>query len=666
MFPRRLALLPKKVEFWLVALILVTHLAIALFPVNSLLSGWFPSDDAFYYFKVAQNIDSGLGITFDGLSRTNGFHPLWMLICLPLFLFARIDLILPLRLIVLVAGGLTALSSVLLFRLLRRWLPTLLALAAAVFWAFYPFLHQNITRQGMETALSTCCSILTLYLLSRMESQREDHGFPLRQVALVGFSAALMVLSRLDNIFLAGMIGLWLLLRSPAWQHAPRALRLYLPIDLALTFLAVPFGILFRTVGIVPGFLLAIPIFIVLEALIRIPLHSWLGLYRAAQPSSQKTLLLRTSIAALAGSLVFSAVIFIISTLFPAIQFPRSLPLVEVTIVFTGMLATRVLLSKKGLELPNEKMDWSAWLKTAASFALPPLILIGGYMTFNHLYFGTLTPISGQIKQWWSTLPVTIYSHPTEPALPFLRMFPVLISSAWSLIGGLWPGGALILTAIAILVWQRSWSLPSLIQTGLFPLLGGIWLQVVYYQVIGYLHTRLWYWSNVSLWIVLLLALACGALTQRFNSQFFGRVIRILSALLIFVIMGLWTINVIKTLPPIDHKTEITFQRSALWLEQNTQPGSLIGMTGGGVDAYFIKERTIVNLDGLMNSVEYFKMMRDNTANQYLDRIGLDYVFGKPYSLLETDPYRTIFSGRVVAEGYGEGMTLYRYNDEKK
>jgi hypothetical protein len=44
-------------------------------PISSL------HDDSYYYFKTAQNIAAGLGSTFDGINITNGYHPLWMMIC---------------------------------------------------------------------------------------------------------------------------------------------------------------------------------------------------------------------------------------------------------------------------------------------------------------------------------------------------------------------------------------------------------------------------------------------------------------------------------------------------------------------------------------------------------------------------------------------------------
>ena len=71
---------------------------------------WFLSDDAFYYYKIAQNIVEGRGSTFDGVNPTNGYHPLWLIICVPIFALARYDLVLPLRIVILVSTALGAAS----------------------------------------------------------------------------------------------------------------------------------------------------------------------------------------------------------------------------------------------------------------------------------------------------------------------------------------------------------------------------------------------------------------------------------------------------------------------------------------------------------------------------------------------------------------------------
>ena len=42
---------------------------------------WAVYDDSFYYFTIARNLAKGWGSTFDRLHPTNGYHPLWLLVC---------------------------------------------------------------------------------------------------------------------------------------------------------------------------------------------------------------------------------------------------------------------------------------------------------------------------------------------------------------------------------------------------------------------------------------------------------------------------------------------------------------------------------------------------------------------------------------------------------
>ncbi len=46
-------------------------------------------DDSFYYFQIAANLAEGKFSTFDGgITRTNGYHPLWMLMITPFYWFS--------------------------------------------------------------------------------------------------------------------------------------------------------------------------------------------------------------------------------------------------------------------------------------------------------------------------------------------------------------------------------------------------------------------------------------------------------------------------------------------------------------------------------------------------------------------------------------------------
>jgi len=92
-------------------------------------------------------------------------------------------------------------------------------------------------------------------------------------------------------------------------------------------------------------------------------------------------------------------------------------------------------------------------------------------------------------------------------------------------------------------------------------------------------------------------------------------------------------------------------------------------MPGGGNVAYFMDDRTIVNLDGLVNSPEYFRALKNGTANDFLNKLNLRYVYGKEYMIKSSDPYEAIFVNRLEEikqiPGTG-GFVLYRYLQKSK
>jgi hypothetical protein len=99
------------------------------------------------------------------------------------------------------------------------------------------------------------------------------------------------------------------------------------------------------------------------------------------------------------------------------------------------------------------------------------------------------------------------------------------------------------------------------------------------------------------------------------------------------------------------------------YLEANTPPGSVIGMTGGGNAGYFIHDRTIVNMDGLINSYEYFRALQNGEAPIYLAQHGIKIIFASPH-LLVLPPYNGQFE--LYLESYNEyGGKKFMYLLEK-
>ncbi|RME22092.1 MAG: hypothetical protein D6798_16635, partial [Deltaproteobacteria bacterium] len=103
-------------------------------------------DDSFYYLEIARNIAAGRGSTFDGLQPTNGYHPLWMAICVKLFAAGIPETWAPRAVLGLGLG----LWGAVLWSVLRKAGP--LAMVAGVLLGTQAFVLKGITN-GMESAV---------------------------------------------------------------------------------------------------------------------------------------------------------------------------------------------------------------------------------------------------------------------------------------------------------------------------------------------------------------------------------------------------------------------------------------------------------------------------------------------------------------------------------
>src|SRR5688572_13771509 len=156
-------------EIFLIITILAIHLYAATADAYTFPNFWFKRDDAYYYFKVAQNITEGFGSSFDRINLTNGYHPLWMIICIPIFALARFDLILPLRVLLIVIALMQITTSILFYRLIKKYMSNAVAILAASFWSFNFYIHATIYQMGLETPLAALSIVFLIYKLSQFE-----------------------------------------------------------------------------------------------------------------------------------------------------------------------------------------------------------------------------------------------------------------------------------------------------------------------------------------------------------------------------------------------------------------------------------------------------------------------------------------------------------------
>jgi len=184
----------------LIAVVVSIFLLISTFGVQLV-------DDGYYYLEIARNIASGNGITFDGLNQTNGFHPLWQIMLVPIFLMTR-SIALAALAVTMLQTMLFAASGYMLYRiLLENTKKIRLSIAGAVFWLFNFWFWSKGALSGMETGLLTLCYGTSLLLFSR--SLRGSCSTWLLSVSLIATCMA-----RLDSLALViGICLIFLLLR---------------------------------------------------------------------------------------------------------------------------------------------------------------------------------------------------------------------------------------------------------------------------------------------------------------------------------------------------------------------------------------------------------------------------------------------------------------------
>jgi hypothetical protein len=409
--------MPKRFPYFevlLVILILAAHLYVVFAPANSVMS-WYTTDDAFYYFKTAQNIAEGNGVTFDQIGTTNGFHPLWMLVCIPVFALAKTDLILPLRIIVFVLALLNAGSGVLLYRTLRKVISAPASALAALFWTMYPGLHAVTTQLGMESGINAFFILLLLNLTIQYEIKRAIHGDDLPRLLMLGVVAIFTVFSRLDNIFLVGVLGIWLAFRSRRVRYFILADGLFILTGVIGSYLyRLGWGV--KYYQYLPSALWMIGLAVALK-----PLAFFLfGLYRAPRTYSFAQLCLRIFAAASLSSVIITGALLAFHALGLFVGLPRSALLVDwiVTLALMGGLRLAVFFADRNPADLNVHSHWRDDLKrlvrNGLAFYGPVVVAMLIYMAWNLSYAGTPTPVSGQIKRWWGTLPNTVYGHPAD------------------------------------------------------------------------------------------------------------------------------------------------------------------------------------------------------------------------------------------------------------
>jgi hypothetical protein len=186
----------------LTVLFLLSAAFVSYFPLFSA-RPWmiFEEDDFFYYLKIAVNLATGHGSTFNGLVPTNGYHPLWLLL---LAAAARVStsphfLELFLSTVIFLATAATFLLARRIFApaVQNSLLTTALAVSLAIYSA-------HLFTRGMEVILTVPLALALI--LAYQSPKLWQRSFP--AALAFGLLASALILSRLDALIFIALLAI--------------------------------------------------------------------------------------------------------------------------------------------------------------------------------------------------------------------------------------------------------------------------------------------------------------------------------------------------------------------------------------------------------------------------------------------------------------------------
>jgi hypothetical protein len=265
-------------------------------------------------------------------------------------------------------------------------------------------------------------------------------------------------------------------------------------------------------------------------------------------------------------------------------------------------------------------------------FALPPLGTLVAYAAINLLLFGTALPVSGPVKHAWSEYYVTqspIYQTQGWLAvklallsLPMRALFQLRHLSQL-----LYPLYLVAGTLGAVILYR--------FDRNLKPLAPLIWFSVVH--LIGYVIALQDSFAYMPWYFVIqpwLAAMLLGSVADRLlsfstslDTTMLTRGFRCLvtsACIILWLGIPIYTLRNIFPLADVPPAPREPLLQAAEWIDANLPSDATVGAWNAGIIGFYSRRR-VVNLDGLVNSWEFFHS-RQYDLCRYWDETGITYL----------------------------------------
>jgi len=235
------------------------------------------------------------------------------------------------------------------------------------------------------------------------------------------------------------------------------------------------------------------------------------------------------------------------------------------------------------------------------------------YFVYNKTQFGSVMPISGQLKNSFPYISQPSFGVDRFPSEVLLIFISICIFSLMS--------SFLFLRSRAASTGQDGYKLTIL-------LIGSL------YVLIHYLHTALfmkwavfsWHFAFYYFQLCIVFAYLLNGLSVRIPA-FAKHSITTIVIVAFFVVLLGRTYRVATVQPggwlPQSY-------RAAVWVRNNLHPNARLALKDAGLFG-LLSERSVVNLDGLVNNLEYQEYVRTRRLNDYFRQKGIQYLVVHAY-----------------------------------
>jgi hypothetical protein len=235
------------------------------------------------------------------------------------------------------------------------------------------------------------------------------------------------------------------------------------------------------------------------------------------------------------------------------------------------------------------------------------------YFVYNKIHFGAIMPISGQLKNSFPYILQPNFGADRFPSLVMLIFSLIFVSSPISIL--------LFLRSRAASTEQDGYKFTVL-------LIGSLYVSV------HYLHTALFMkWAVFGWHFAFYFLHACvlfAYILDRFLSYIPTFARRPVAAILIIALFSVLVDCTYRAATTQPRGWQPHSYRAAVWVRNNLPQDARLALKDAGLFG-LLSERSVVNLDGLVNNLEYQEYLRRSQLNDYFRQKGIQYLVVHAY-----------------------------------